>query len=365
MLLRRATKAGLVAFVSLVGAMGACSDESETPEDDESRVTTGVTGVSASGTGAAGPSTGAWGAGDQGGGGEGAGSTGPYPIVLAHGFFGFEEFAGLDFATYFYEVREDLAAHGETLVFTPSVDPFNDSTFRGAQLVAHIETILAQTGYDKVVIIGHSQGGLDARVVAHDRPDLVAAVLTVATPHGGTPVADVALGLLDDPSFSGIVDDLVNAIGAVLYDEVGEETAVTKPLHLFSEQGIAAFNAAYPDAEGVFYASITGRTDHHLGGTSCVADVDLPFVEALKTEEDPTDPFFFLTEALADGDGSAANDGLVRVEDAKHGEFWGCVPADHLDEVGHLLGDGAGLGNDFDHKAMFRELVATLRARGY
>src|SRR5688572_4187672 len=35
---------------------------------------------------------------------------GPYPIVLAHGFFGFEEFAGVDFVTYFYGVREDLAA---------------------------------------------------------------------------------------------------------------------------------------------------------------------------------------------------------------------------------------------------------------
>jgi hypothetical protein len=29
----------------------------------------------------------------------------------------------------------------------------------------------------------------------------------------------------------------------------------------------------------------------------------------------------------------------------------GCVPADHLDEIGHLLGDHPGLGNDFDHVA--------------
>lgn len=352
----------LVSAAALVAA--SCADETAPIEDDDGYVTTGVTGVTSSGAGGA-PSTGAWGAGHPGGGGEGAGSTGPYPIVLAHGFFGFEEFAGADFATYFYGVKEDLAASGEALVFTPAVDPFNDSTFRGAQLLAQVEDILAQTGKDKVVIIGHSQGGLDARVVAHDRPDLVAAVVTVATPHGGTPVADVALGLIGDPNVSAIVDDLVSAIGAPLYDQIGNETAVSKPMHLFSQPGIAAFNAAYPDASGVFYASVTGRTDHHLGGQGCVADEKLPFVEDLKADGDPTEPFFYLTEALADGDGSIANDGLVRVEDAKHGEFWGCVPADHLDEVGHLFGDGPGLGNPFDHKAFYRALVAHVRSLGY
>lgn len=343
---------------------GACSDETAPLEEDDGYVTTGVTGVTSSGAGGA-PSTGAWGAGHPGGGGAGGESAGPYPIVLAHGFFGFEEFAGADFATYFYEIKQDLADHGEALVFTPAVDPFNDSTSRGAQLVAHIEDIVATTGKDKVVIIGHSQGGLDARVAAHDRPDLVAAVVTVATPHGGTPVADVALGLIGDPNVSAIVDDLVNAIGAPLYDQIGNETAVSKPMHLFSQPGITAFNSAYPDAPGVFYASITGRTDRHLGGQACVADEKLPFVEALKTVEDPTDPFFLLTESLCDGNGSVPNDGLVRVADAKHGEFWGCVPADHLDEVGHLFGDGPGFGNTYDHKLMYREIVAHLRSLGY
>ncbi len=313
-----------------VGALAwsACAGESDSPETGDGSITTGVSASATAGSQQA--STGAWGAGHQGGGGEGAGSTGPYPIV-----------------------------------FTPAVDPFNDSTFRGGQLAAHIETILAETGYDKVVIIGHSQGGLDARVVAHDRPDLVAAVVTVATPHGGTPVADVALGLLDDPNFAGIVDDLVNAIGAPLYDQVGNETAVSKPMHLFSSPGIAAFNAAYPDAPGVFYASITGRTDHSLGGVACVPDVKPAFMTTNESDDDPTDPFFFLTETLIDGDGSIPNDGLVRVVDARHGEFWGCIPADHLDEVGHLLGDGPGFGNDFHHHEFYRDLVAHLRSLGY
>jgi triacylglycerol lipase len=55
------------------------------------------------------------------------------------------------------------------------------------------------------------------------------------------------------------------------------------------------------------------------------------------------------------------NDGLVTVESAKWGEFQGCVPADHLKEVG-LLGPAA---STFDHLGMFRDIVARVRAAGY
>jgi triacylglycerol lipase len=61
---------------------------------------------------------------------------------------------------------------------------------------------------------------------------------------------------------------------------------------------------------------------------------------------------------------SFPNDGLVRVADAQHGEFLGCIPADHLDEIGQLLGDDPGFANDFDHLVFYRELVAWLRAGG-
>ena len=70
----------------------------------------------------------------------------PYPIVLAHGFFGFEDFAGAGYINYFYGVRADLAKDGETSVYTPAVDPFNSSEYRGKQLAAHVEQVLAETG---------------------------------------------------------------------------------------------------------------------------------------------------------------------------------------------------------------------------
>lgn len=291
----------------------------------------------------------------------------PYPIVLAHGFFGFDKFAGLDAITYFYEVKKELGAKGEQQVFTPAVDPFNDSTFRGAQLEAEIEKILAQTGHAKVNIIGHSQGGLDARVVAHDRPDLVASVVTVATPHQGTPIADVLLGLVSDPGAQDLVDWLVKQIGYALWDAAGKKTSIWKPLELFSKSGIAAFNQKYTDRAAVRYWSLTGRSDFKLSGMDCKPDQSVPFVEKWSFETDPIDGLLLVTEAYLDGGIGQpdANDGLVRVKDAHWGTFLGCVPADHLDEVGQLFGDGPGIGNQFSHKELYVELVKYLRAEGY
>jgi triacylglycerol lipase len=290
----------------------------------------------------------------------------PYPIVLAHGFFGFDDFAGAGFLTYFYGVKDDLAAAGEVQVFTPTVDPFNDSSARGAELILRIEEILAETGHDRVNIVGHSQGGLDARVVAAMRPDLVASVTTIGTPHRGSPIADVVLGLVSDPRLRGLLDQLVRVIGAPLYDAVGNETSVFAALRQFSTPGVNDFNTRYLDSPSVAYYSITGRTDYAPSDADCAATDSPPFVSVYLRVLDPVDLLLDIPEQIVDGGlENFANDGLVRARDARWGRFLGCVPADHLDEVGQLLGDRPGLGNSFDYLAFYRGLVAFLRAEGF
>lgn len=289
----------------------------------------------------------------------------PYPIVLCHGFFGFDNLAGIPGLPYFYHVKERLADDGETSVYTPAVDPFNSSDFRSDQLITHIDQILKETGKKKVILIGHSQGGLDARAVAVKAPDKVAAVMTVATPHNGSAVADIALGLTENKDAAAIIDKLVQLLGGPLYDQVGNETSIAKALYLFSQPGIAEFNAANPDQPGVFYASITGRSSLSLGGQDCAADVILPWVFQWNDTKDPIDPLFSLAGLILSGNDGFPNDGLVRAKDARRGQFWGCVPADHMDEVGQLVGDGPGLGNAYDHKEMYSQIVKELRSRGY
>jgi triacylglycerol lipase len=277
---------------------------------------------------------------------------------------GFDKFAGLDFETYFYQVKDHLAAEGET-VFTPAVDPFNSSDVRGQELLDHVKEVLAQTGAAKVNLVGHSQGGLDARVVAHLRPDLVASVITIATPHHGSPVSDVVLKLVSDPNAQAAIDALVKLIGAPIWDQMGDSTSVTKSLAQFSTQGIQAFNVKYTDAPGVIYASIAGRSKLSDGGDDCKPTVSQPFISKWNGTLDPLNPLFAIPQPiLAGGFAQYPNDGLVRVKDARWGEFWGCIPADHLDEIGQILGQDPGLGNDWRHLPFYSSLVKYLRLRG-
>ena len=311
----------------------------------------GLTTVSA-------PTTTASGTGGQGG---DPGLGPPYPFILAHGFFGFEKFAGLDFETYFYQVKDHLAQKGEN-VETPAVDPFNDSEVRGQQLLGHVMQVLHTTGAAKVNIIGHSQGGLDARVVANLRPDLVASVVTVATPHRGTPVADVVMKLVSDPNAAKIIDARTQLVGGVLYDQVGNATSLTAAFELFSQPGIAAFNAAHPDEPGIFYASVAGRSALHPAGGDCAANLVMPFIQPWESTLDPLNPLFAATQLVM---GTKANDGLVRVQDAQWGEFWGCVPGDHLDEIGQILGQSPGLGNKWSYQDFYWQLISYMRQQGF
>lgn len=291
----------------------------------------------------------------------------PYPVVLAHGFFGFEGFAGVDFLGYHFQVKDHLADHGEPWVFTPAVDPFNSSAYRGEQLYQAILTILAQTGHAKVNIIGHSQGGLDARVVAHNHPEVVASVVTLQTPHTGSPIADIALKAIDSPYLQGIVNFLLQTVGAPLYDEIGESTNLAASLYDFSSEGSALFNATYTDTPGIYYASVAGRSDWHFGGSICQVSSAPDFIKAYNNNLDPIDPLFDLPEQLLDGGitDPYPNDGLVRVVDARWGDFLGCVPADHMDMIGQLFGDNPGFGNPWDHRQFYQDLVSLLRDKGF
>src|SRR4051794_3950070 len=118
-----------------------------------------------------------------------------YPFVLAHGLDGFKNIGPFN---YFNGVADALSKDGHQ-VFVPQVAAYNSSEVRGAQLQAFVEDVLSQTGADKVNLICHSQGGLDCRYVASKMAAHVASVTTIATPHRGTPIADIVEGDLPGP----------------------------------------------------------------------------------------------------------------------------------------------------------------------
>jgi triacylglycerol lipase len=114
----------------------------------------------------------------------------PYPIVLVHGFSGFTDLGPLN---YFYGVIDRYAAVG-TESFAPAQPPYAGVAQRAAVLGHHVDAILASTDRKKAHLICHSQGGLDCRYVASQLgyDDRIASIITIATPHFGTPLADMA-----------------------------------------------------------------------------------------------------------------------------------------------------------------------------
>jgi triacylglycerol lipase len=357
-----------LAFGALVAACGvACGTAGSADSSDTAGTGAGQAILTGAG-GGSGPlgtttaTTTTTGAGTGAGGAQGSGP--PYPFVLAHGFFGFETFAGLDFETYFYDVKATLAAQGE-IVDTPAVDPFNTSDYRGAELLVAVQAFLAQTGAAKVNIIGHSQGGLDARVVANLRPDLVASIVTISTPHHGSPVGDVAMKLIDTTDSASVINALTQLIGGQLYTTVGTATSLTAALTLFSQPGITAFNMAHPNSPGVFYASIGGRSNLVDNDPDCTGSVSPPFITSWYGDVDPLNPLFDAFLPILEGTEFYTNDGLVRARDAQWGQFWGCLPADHVDEIGQILGENPGLGNNWKYLDFYTQLIAYMRSLGY
>lgn len=164
-----------------------------------------------------------------------------HPIVLVHGLSGFDSIL----ADYFYGVKGALRNVGATHVYTPQVTAFDSNEARGEQLLAYIENLLAVTGAQKVNLIGHSQGGPTARYVASVRPELVASVTSVGSPHFGSPVAD----LLKDSPLEGPAMAIGNAVGALLAALSGDSSQKQNAmgaLKSLNTQGANAFNALHP-----------------------------------------------------------------------------------------------------------------------
>ncbi|HVP27618.1 MAG TPA: triacylglycerol lipase [Myxococcota bacterium] len=252
-----------------------------------------------------------------------------YPIVLAHGMAGFDSLFGV--LDYFYGIESALE-DGGAKVFVTEVSQFNDTAVRGEQLIDQVEEIVAITGKAKVNLIGHSHGGLDARYVAAMRPDLVASVSSVGTPHKGAALADFLRANVKNGSFSESVLALLgNFLGTVegLLSGSSNPQDTIAGLDALTSAGTAAFNARYPQgvpttACGSGAASVNGIRYYSWGGTGILTNV-----------LDVSDAALAVTSTVY----PEANDGLV----GRCSSHLGTVIRDnynqnHLDEVNQVLG---------------------------
>ncbi len=232
-----------------------------------------------------------------------------HPIVLAHGLLGFGTIGVAGFRhDYFRGVPARLRAIGVEVRCT-RVAPVAGIEARARQLADQIRALDAE----RVNVIAHSMGGLDARIAIAEMgiPDRVASLVTVGTPHHGTPLADGGAALL------GVLRRL------------GVELAALDDLRTERMQEL---NRRIPDVPGVVYLSYVGVT------TRARANVLLrPSTRYLERCAGP-------------------NDGLVPGASQRWGVVLGEIDADHWAQIGW----GAG----FDAVRFYEALALRLRGLG-
>lgn len=154
-----------------------------------------------------------------------------YPVVFAHGMGGFDNILGYDYWGDDYgmfvgdacdelfetDCNEDIDAKQAS--FVGKVQPFQTSEVRGLDLANQIESYMASAGVTRVNLIGHSQGGMDIRKAAkvlYQRKGYtaVAVLVSVSSPHRGSPVAKYVLDL--KPGVTSVIAALAKIYGDVI-----------------------------------------------------------------------------------------------------------------------------------------------------
>ena len=252
-----------------------------------------------------------------------------YPIVLAHGLTGFRSLFGV--LDYFFAIPSDLRSGGAQ-VFVTQVTPVASAEQRGEQLLAQIEHIVATTGAGKVNLIGHSEGGLDARYVMAVRPDLIASLTTVATPHRGADLADFFADNIDANGFSGaVLQAFGSAVGTVIGLLTGFQSSqdALGAVRSLSSAGAASFNQRFPAG---LASTRCGTPPTSAGG---IALFSWSGASVLTNVLDASDAPLGLASLFYSED----SDGLVGRCSSRFGKVLrDNYSMNHLDEVNQLVG---------------------------
>ena len=274
------------------------------------------------------------------------------PLMLVQGVLAFDSIAGVD---YWYGIASELESEGAT-VYTAHISAINNSETRGEQLIAELENIRAtDTSIDKFNLVAHSQGGLTSRYVMTVRPDLVASVTTIGSPHQGAPIADMLDGQID----GGIINTFASLIGGLIDGLSGDDTTGSDTgslIYEFSTAGIVEFNEKYPAGlptsecgQGPASVSINGNNIslYSWGGG-----------ESFTSAIDPLDYMFSAVGSLQSG----SNDGIT----GSCSSHFGTVIRDNYD-LNHadLINQTLGLtGSGTDPVSLYRTHANRLKNAG-
>ncbi len=218
-------------------------------------------------------------------------------LALLHGFLGFSHRGPIE---YFRGVERAL----RRIHIAPLI-PEVPSAGTIAERAEVLSRQLFRRNASAFALVGHSMGGLDARyLITYLDPDRrVKSLLTVATPHRGSPLAGWFL------QAHGPIPMWIRHIGNPGLRELTPDARAKMPI---------------PDREDVDYSSYA----------SCRPLHELPF-------------WFRPYGSVIQED----NDGMVPVHSAQWGNFRGVVHADHVELLGWSLDlPNTRSGRPYDHR---------------
>ncbi len=264
-----------------------------------------------------------------------------FPIVLIHG----AGFRDLKWPVYWGRIPSALAKNGAS-VYYGLQDSWGSTETNAEAIARRIDDILLETGVQKVNIIAHSKGGLDARMAASSLgcASKIASITTIGTPHRGSKIID-RLVTLPKPLWNTAAFAVNNWI-RLLGDKKPDFLKLCAD---FTTEKMREFNGKNPDVPGVYYQ-----------GFACVMKSPLSDINL-------TTANFILNRI------EGPNDGLVSAESALWGENGRVLYSNSRRGISHLDAidfrrspltkkNGPGIS---DICGFYTDIAADLKARGF
>lgn len=264
-----------------------------------------------------------------------------YPIMLIHGI-GYQDD---DFRRYWGRIPASLKKHGATVCFGRQ-DAFGSIRHNAEQLKISVQNALTEYSAEKLNLIAHSKGGIEARYLISclGMERKIASLTTLATPHRGILSMDKMKEKAEGP-----YKVLLSLFNQMLLTDGGGKNRSLKTYEQMTCDYMKIFNEMAPDAESVYYQSYA--FDMKRGSS----DLSMSL-------------FYYLIRRL-----EGPNDGLVSVESAKWGAFQGVRSGRGKYGISHPAAADSGKGavrkrrkqNAADILGLYTEIAGRLKSMGY
>lgn len=259
-----------------------------------------------------------------------------YPILLVHGIF----WRDWQLFNYWGRIPRELIRNGATIYYGKQ-ESATSMEICANEIKKQILEIVEKEKCEKVNIIGHSKGGLDARyaISCLGIDKNVASLTTIGTPHKGCKFVDQLLGKFPDKFILGLAKKY-NSV----YLKLGDKTPdFYSGIYDLTTSKCAEFNEKVPDKEGILYQSVSSKMSSVF---SAGFPMNIGYALIMHNEGE--------------------NDGLVSVESSKHGDYLGCYSTKGKRGVSH--GDLIDLMREnireFDICECYVNIVSELKAKG-